>query len=298
MRKGQPGYEPEYIRKREERAAENRAADRSKAIISQITRSIDGAHHAEVGRYYQAERHEDAKRRRELWTIFVLFMTALVGYCGIKQVHVDSDKALMNVQRAFVVPAPLDISEMRSDDHAPYAWKIAIAFENGGNTAAMQLRSRIMRIYHDNSVSRWIKGIEPDEFEYEFDGLPPAAISLAPKERFIFPPLVVKNNAIRMLKNDLLSFFIFGEAEYADVFDVPHRTKFCFKMLGHTIGPLDNEMGRGGTLGEPALSRRLETVTTSLVSRLCRRNNCADADCGPPRKRPDKDRPNLNVLYK
>ena len=35
-----------------------------------------------------------------------------------------------------------------------------------------------------------------------------------------------------MLKAKTLGTFLFGEAEYFDVFDRWHRTKFCYRLIG------------------------------------------------------------------
>ena len=290
----------EYRRNQEERDKNKRRAQHNQAQISEKTalrRTIDRNTYTGIGRYYQAERHEHGKAIRDKLTIFVLAIAASVAIRSILQTHRDSDKALMDVQRAFVVPEPLDITSIGGSGTLPiYAWNIRIILDNSGNTAAAHLRFHTMRIW-DNLFMPNIRGLNPDTTEYEFDGLPEASISLSPHEKFVFPDLAIKNNAVRLMRKDLLKFFIFGEIDYFDVFDKHHRAKFCYKFAGHSI--LSNEsdiMGRGGTLGDPFISRNLELVKTGLSARLCERNNCSDEDCGTNQVRPVSNRPNLNTI--
>jgi hypothetical protein len=93
-----------------------------------------------------------------------------------------------------------------------------------------------------------------------------------------------------MLQFNTLSTFLFGEAEYFDVFDKWHRTKFCYRLTGSTSSVNDDSIGGYSTIGQNMhtfVPERLEVV---------RRNNCIDDQCENNRIRPALDRPALKLV--
>src|SRR5277367_2084325 len=101
-----------------------------------------------------------------------------------------------------------------------------------------------------------------------------------------------------MLRIKTLNSYLFGEAEYFDVFKNWHRIKFCYRLLGGTAWIDDEGLGRASDIGivRVFVPNRLEIVRKTLLYRLCRRNNCIDDQCGERHERPTSDHPNVSLV--
>ena len=138
----------------------------------------------------------------------------------------------------------------------------------------------------------------PDLREIEFTGLPEAAVSLAAHAKIPLATYVLTDKAIGMFRAGTLSSYIFGEAEYFDIFDVWHRTKFCYRLLGRTVSVQDDDIGAASNIGDIHIfvPGQIEIVKDEVLYRLCRRNNCADEQCGGKHDRPKDDRPAATLV--
>jgi hypothetical protein len=138
----------------------------------------------------------------------------------------------------------------------------------------------------------------PDINEVAFDALPEASITLAPHAKISLATYVLTAQGLGMLRAGTLSTGIFGEAEYFDVFGKWHRTKFCYRLMGRTSDINDDGIGFASNIGAAwaFIPDRIETTRNELTFRLCKRNNCADEQCGEKPDRPFNDHPNLTLI--
>jgi hypothetical protein len=226
-------------------------------------------------------------------------MTAVVllGQLGI---FWRTDQANRDINRAFLTSYEVIINKVGDGDAA--TWEVSPFLENAGNTSAVKIRSRFLRDYYSPIWQmRRVNiagGVDPDLSEMEFEGLPDASLSLAPHSKVSLGTLVITDRAREMIRLKTLSAFLFGEAEYFDVFDNWHRTKFCYRMIGSTVGVDDDYIGETSNIGNfhVFVPDRLEIVRNYVGYRLCRRNNCIDDQCTNNRNRPTVDYPSVKII--
>ncbi len=253
----------------------------------------------------QRER-ERGKRCREIVTICGLFLTAAIalGTAGVLAAQwYEFRTGNVAVQRAFITSYEVKITP--DNPSAPASWAISPLLENAGNTSATQLRVRIDRTYYDRTwrMSILAQKAKPGAFdldtsEVEFEGMPAASITLAPHAKISLATYVVTEGAIEFLRADTLTSYLFGEAEYFDVFNAWHRTKFCYRLMGRTVSVNDDDVGIATNMGDAHrfVPDRFEITRNDLTYRLCRRNNCIDGQCANNRERPVMEHPPVTVL--
>jgi hypothetical protein len=130
------------------------------------------------------------------WTrglVFVGGITAVVlgaQFCVLWR----TDQIFRDIDRAFL--ASYEVRINKNGDGEKATWEISPFLENAGNTSAVKIRSRIARFY--DSPIYWpmrrvnIRQPNPDTSEYEFDGLPEASMSLAPRSKIALGAIVIK----------------------------------------------------------------------------------------------------------
>jgi hypothetical protein len=170
-----------------------------------------------------------------------------------------------------------------------------------GNTSATQLRVRIDRSYYDRTwrmrglAQRASPGVfDLDHSEVEFEGLPEPSITIAPHAKIALATYVITEKTTEFLRADTLTSYLFGEAEYFDVFDEWHRTKFCYRLMGRTASTEDDDVGLGANMR--VREGQFEITRNDLTYRLCRRNNCIDKQCLNNRDRPVMDQPAISLV--
>lgn len=230
---------------------------------------------------------------RATWIIGVAaFLTVGVGvlqYAILKQ----TDATQRATQRAVVVSYEMDIHPGLVDNRLSF-WTVTPILENAGGTPSVGLRSRLMEVFFSRVFGmRNLKfapsADDPDGHELEFSGLPAATTPLGPKAKLPMPTTVVSVEHAAMLRMKTLSLFLFGEAEYEDIFGGPHKTKFCYVLYGSE--------GNTGNIGRAGTVEVVPLVINELTYRLCLKNNCTDRDCGPNVSRlPIDESPSLRTV--
>jgi hypothetical protein len=231
---------------------------------------------------------------RGLAIVGAITAAVLLGQLGI---FWRTDETQRAIQRAAVTSYEIKITQIGSD------WQISPILENAGNSPALNLRFRVMRTYFSPLWQmrrlNMTPGVEnPDVNEIEFTGLPASEISLAPHAKMTLGTYNLTDKAADMLRVGTLYSYIFGEVEYFDIFDKWHRTKFCHRLLGRTVSVEDDDIGAASNIGDVHffVPGRIESTSNQVLYRLCRRNNCADQQCGIRPKRPNEDRPAATVV--
>jgi hypothetical protein len=247
--------------------------------------------------------HQINERMMARWTrrlgYFTLALTIIGGITG--WILWRTDQTSRDINRAFLSSYEVKISKITDEGGEP-SWELSPLLENAGNTSAIDVRTRLIRVYNSPIWQmrkiNIVGGLDPDESELEFDGLPAESLSLAPHSKMTLGTVVITDQAREMIRLKTLSAYLFGEAEYFDVFHRWHRTKFCHRLTGGTTAVTDDDIGESSNIGAfwNFVPGRLEVVKNRLGYRLCRRNNCVDEQCGERPNRPERAHPNIDVI--
>ncbi len=128
---------------------------------------------------------ERGKARRERVTIGGVFLTAGVAL-GTALILAgqwyEFRRGNVAVQRAFLTSYEVKIDKVGNNDDP--TWEVSPYIENAGNTSAVRIRSRLIRVYY-SPIWRMRRihvtgGQDPDTSEMDFDGLPAANMSSCP----------------------------------------------------------------------------------------------------------------------
>lgn len=172
----------------------------------------------------------------------VAFFTYTLWWSTDKLWKAGAD-ALTTTQRAFVFIKEIAVSFDRppnpppgsakamamaamSAAHMPIkTWRLYPVWENSGDTPTRRLMT--------NFQCRGFFGRIPSDFDFPDEGLP--------EPSFIGPKAVIRGNGIllspdwltEMGKHESAHFYIWGWADYDDVFNATprHRTEFCFEIV-------------------------------------------------------------------
>ena len=259
--------------------------------------------------YKAGQKTQNARERRKHWpeTVTawgVAVYTAVTGVTAgfaIAGYYVAKD-SLVDVQRAVLTSYEISVTEIDAPDL--HGWKLTPMLENAGNTSAVDIRYGVNRFYGSPVILglhkiRFAPGANnPDQVEIEFTGLPKASLTLAPHAKIPLAPFVLPQATANMLQSGTLNIYVFGEAEYSDVFGGWHRTKFCHRILGQIGNVEDDNVGMVADFGrvDMLVLNTLEVPRPGITNRLCIKNNCTDVQCGPREERPVQEHPDVTTV--
>jgi hypothetical protein len=214
-------------------------------------------------------------RKVGIWTrrlVYVGFLTAAVlglQLCILRQ----TDETFRAGTRAFVISYELIIAPVVVNNDIAY-WKVAPIIANSGNSATIDGRYYLGLLNETPTppIQLHWNEIDPDLADVEFSSLP-TKITLGPKAHIPGTILIVTKDQAAQMRDGTLTSYIFGEIFYRDTFNAPHQTYFCHLLLGST--------GKTGNIGLYGPNAVTVFANNELSSCLCRRNNCADNECGP-----------------
>lgn len=216
------------------------------------------------------ENHGDANAERSYrlehkkYVVECLTLGGLVAYvainlfilCAMRKSNQINHEALVNIQRAFVFPGPIDIS--RSIDHGSVTgYRIDMTWENSGSTPARGATLLPMQFVPDKSL--------PDDYPFAQDTtLDKEPIPIAPrgKQKAYIADISVADFS------DVVSgkkfFYVWGSIWYSDVFsaDPVHLTEYCAEFSRLTSGDVNNF-----------------SIPITAEWQHCMTHNCSDKDC-------------------
>lgn len=137
-----------------------------------------------------------------------------------------SRQAMISTQRAFVFSKDTQFNGLAIlDTNKVHHWRVAVQWENSGDTPTKNLR------WHVNFIVR--KELLPADFDFPDFGSPSIHTLLGPKASGYSAQMDLPLEQITRVANAGDHFYIWGWAEYDDVFDGTqrHRTEFCSKWF-------------------------------------------------------------------
>jgi hypothetical protein len=156
-------------------------------------------------------------------TASIAFFTIVLVFVTNRQARLTKD-ALIYTQRAFVFvrDGTLTVTRDRQTEKAT-GFLISVDWENSGDTPTKNMRMRFNRLVTPK--------ILPDDFDfpdYEIDDI---HILLGPKATVGTTPLEISPEEMRAVREKESHLYVWGWAEYNDVFPNTkrHRTEFCQK---------------------------------------------------------------------
>jgi hypothetical protein len=208
----------------------------------------------------------------EIWMIALTAVVAVGGIIAacifnnqlaVMRGQLDvAEKTLVTVQRAFVAPT-VQLTPLRNSANKLEYWRVHIALENNGSTQTHKLRWTFT-----GGVD-----LSPDPEAntipvlYNPDNNTNGTGFLAPKGKMIIIDSLINRTKMAEIIKGRGAYYL-GRADYDDIFEKPHTTKFCVHLYG---GPW--KAGLADSM--------LETIIDGfdLGYNMCRRNNCADDEC-------------------
>jgi hypothetical protein len=175
-------------------------------------------------------------------TILLVFATAGLMYFGYRQSRdmraaVDqakrsadlAERNLTATQRAFVHLRAIVGTPIIDPDGVVRAFKVSPEWENSGVTPTRNLSININWTPHAG-------GDLPGGFSYAY-GASATRLVLGPKAISHAGTINIPPSEIENAKRGAVRIFIWGRAEYSDIFEDtnPHFTQFCFRMDIQTI---------------------------------------------------------------
>jgi hypothetical protein len=233
----------------------------------------------------QAEKQEPKKRFWRDYEPIEKFNLLLVIFTGIysgislglyRTASGDlkiAKESMQQTERAYVFAIGAEMkrtgSKLRAGQKLPEGYASAVFIVHSSNTGNTPARKAITIA---NSCVR--DGALPNDFSY------PNWVN-ASKEGFLLPPKSPVDNYITttpetvdMIVDGHKTLFLWGVISYFDVFDLPHKTEFCFHYTGYSLDVKNDQI--------------------SFSFEQCQRHNCADDDC-PESWGNNSDRASCNI---
>ncbi len=232
----------------------------------------------------QRSRFADALKRPSVTDWIVMGCTVIIAGCtafyslyaakqwrAMNRSNDISAKALTEVQRALVSPAPTESFQITQQSKKVIGWQFNIGWENDGTTAAKTMFTH---------VSTW-SGPDPLAVDFSYPDIWPAGETHAARQFALGPKAKISSSGSVTLSteqvNALLSHpekwyvYLWGWTTYRDVFypETPtHLTEFCLELDGFRGDPL--------TAGGNA---------NPLFGACINKPICYDADCADYKER-------------
>ncbi|MGP8051128.1 MAG: hypothetical protein ACLPYB_11025 [Desulfobaccales bacterium] len=211
------------------------------------------------------------------FTFALVLCTATLAVVSIWQGQF-AKKTLTSTRRAFVFLKDIELMEIRGKGYSTYpsndqtTWLFFPRWANSGDTPTRNLTVSI-------GCKVTSQGL-PDNFDYSYidkelsndNGLPyvipiqkDIRMMIGPKAEILGKPLKIATleYVISTIIDGVMDIYIWGQAEYSDIFDgTPrHQTRFCVKLY---FTPQRGQVGRQPPLVVPVYYGKY---------------NCADEDC-------------------
>jgi hypothetical protein len=154
-------------------------------------------------------------------TWLLAFFTAWL-WVATKQMVKETIKSGQNTQRAFVFVKHFEVIAIIS----PKSIIIIPTWENSGDTPTRNMRNHVNFQYFDNDM--------PSDFNFpDYDGEEETPVLIGPHASMPASPLAIPPDCYGKLVKGTGHLYIWGWAEYNDVFDdtIRHRTEFCNEVL-------------------------------------------------------------------
>ena len=155
---------------------------------------------------------------------FSLIFAGIAAFAASRQVRLSRD-ALIYTDRAFVFPQTVvwsPLLDIKSDKIIN--WTAAIQWKNSGNTPTRNLRLLIAKYIQREAL--------PDEYDLDNVPLDYTPLLIAPGNTLESTQMVVSIEECEEIIAGRQQFYLYGWAEYDDVFDATprHRTEFCYRI--------------------------------------------------------------------
>ena len=189
--------------------------------------------------------------------VLTLIFSGIAAISSSRQVRL-SRHALVDTDRAFVFPKQTIWKAVRTAKSDKIeSWRIAVEWENLGNTPTRYLRWHVNYSIRDDVLS--------EDFDFPNGNMdPPIPLVIAPGRTLESSELPITLEQMEAILDGRSHLYVWGWAEYDDVFErTPrHRTEFCHKWL------------LGGNVRNP------ERLTQRY--NVHHRHNGADEECEKP----------------
>ncbi len=152
-----------------------------------------------------------------------LFFSGIATRAASKQVRL-SRQALVETDRAFVfVSEGLINPAINSKTDKVEQWNTGVRWKNSGTTPTKNLRLHITLAVFDNPM--------PEDFAFPTGPVPDVHVLIAPGGTIDSAVLSIDLEQMEGVHEGTKHLYVWGWAEYDDVFDgTPrHRTEFCYK---------------------------------------------------------------------
>jgi hypothetical protein len=167
-------------------------------------------------------------------------LLVIVGYLQVKvyrrQAKIMDTQAdiLRATQRAFVHVKSIVATPLFDANGVLRVLKVSPEWENSGTTPTRGLRISINWTPYPSDL--------PRDFPYDY-GRPPTRLFLGPKGTSHAGTIDIPPNEVENARSGRARIFIWGRAEYSDVFDSSHHTQFCFRLDIQTVPSAADWMG-------------------------------------------------------
>jgi len=198
---------------------------------------------------------EEAIPRFTGWLVFYTFVLAVVSslqFCELQQADQTTRDALTSVQRAFVFQKDDAIRAITTANEI--TWHLYPTWENSGNTPTKNL---LIRVLCKPSLQKLDK---PFDFIAEERTAETAPRLLGPHQTTVGGTCERSSAELVALQKQGGLFYMGGIATYSDVFEIPHRTRFCHAWAFYS-------------------DMSVASPPPQTTSVLCASGNCADKEC-------------------
>jgi hypothetical protein len=156
-------------------------------------------------------------------TLSIAVFTIVLVVVTNRQARLTKD-ALIYTQRAFVFVRNGQIAigkDFKTDKVKNF--KVSVTWENSGDTPTKNMRMMINRFVTPEPL--------PDDFDFPDYEIGDIHTLLGPKSTISSVPLEISTEEMRAVREDESHLYVWGWAEYGDVFPGTkrHRTEFCQK---------------------------------------------------------------------
>ena len=202
----------------------------------------------------QSAANKSALRDPIFWLFFVPLVAAgIAAFFTYKQWLAAEDEERHSL-RAYVSAQKIAVSGLPAGNNNETVWSIGPVWENTGNSTARRLKAS----------SDCKPGAPGDNAILDYAGTSkrPHFFSriLAPHQPTAGRACQKTADELADIQKDNKQIIVWGSAEYRDIFDARHKTRFCSQVQ---------------ILGDP----RIANDSPAYVANDCQYGNCDDEDC-------------------
>jgi hypothetical protein len=159
-----------------------------------------------------------------IFTAILAFFTIILAGISYWQGRLTK-RALTSTQRAFVFLKDIDINPVRGSREVVVQWKFSPRLENSGNTPTKNMFVSINCDIFEDKLT--------DDHHFAYTVQKDMPIMIGPKAEVWSKPFYVYMTEIEKVYRGIGHLYIWGMAEYNDVFNKRqrHRTCFCYKLI-------------------------------------------------------------------